>query len=140
MKIIEFVQRECYMFIHYTILWCMSQVNFGLFRGDKPLLVVADPRPGSGDMREAMRELNTRMPRKVRLNLITNLHWRYYGRMGFIVALCLIIKKFNTHIFVVVAIFVFVLLDVYAVISIFFLHRSSIRGSICVFLVFPMSF
>lgn len=43
-----------------------SQVNFGLFQGEKPLLVVADPSPGSTAMRETMYELNTRMPRKVR--------------------------------------------------------------------------
>lgn len=42
-----------------------SQVNFGLYRGTKPLLVVADPIPGSTELREAMQELNTRMPRKV---------------------------------------------------------------------------
>lgn len=41
------------------------QVNFGLFQGTKPLLVVADPNPGSGEMKQAMYELNTRMPRKV---------------------------------------------------------------------------
>ncbi|CAN0521978.1 unnamed protein product, partial [Laminaria digitata] len=42
------------------------QVNYGLFQGTKPLLVVAEPSPGSGEMRQAMYELNTRMPRKVR--------------------------------------------------------------------------
>lgn len=41
------------------------QVNFGLYRGIKPLLVIADPREGSSEMREAMQQLNTRMPRKV---------------------------------------------------------------------------
>ncbi|CAM9598700.1 unnamed protein product [Scytosiphon promiscuus] len=41
------------------------KVNFGLFQGTKPLLVVADPNPGSGEMKQAMYELNTRMPRKL---------------------------------------------------------------------------
>ncbi|CAB1097990.1 unnamed protein product [Ectocarpus sp. CCAP 1310/34] len=40
-------------------------VNFGLFQGTKPLLVVAEPKPGSGAMKQAMYELNTRMPRKL---------------------------------------------------------------------------
>lgn len=40
-------------------------VNYGLFQGTKPLLVVAEPSPGSGEMRQAMYELNTRMPRKM---------------------------------------------------------------------------
>ena len=43
-----------------------QQVNYGLFQGTKPLLVVAEPSPESGEMRQAMYELNTRMPRKVR--------------------------------------------------------------------------
>ncbi|CBN77032.1 expressed unknown protein [Ectocarpus siliculosus] len=41
-----------------------NKVNFGLFQGTKPLLVVAEPKPGSGAMKQAMYELNTRMPRK----------------------------------------------------------------------------
>lgn len=41
-------------------------MNFGLFQGTKPLLVVVEPNPGSGEMKQAMYELNTRMPRKVR--------------------------------------------------------------------------
>ncbi|CAM9244958.1 unnamed protein product [Pylaiella littoralis] len=42
-----------------------EKVNFGLFRGTKPLLVVAEPNPGSGEMKQALYELNTRMPRKL---------------------------------------------------------------------------
>lgn len=48
------------------LLFAAAQVNFGLFQGTKPLLVVAEPNPGSGEMKQAMYELNTRMPRKVR--------------------------------------------------------------------------
>ncbi|CAM9600696.1 unnamed protein product, partial [Hapterophycus canaliculatus] len=40
-------------------------VNFGLFQGTKPLLVVVDPNPGSGEMKQALYELNMRMPRKL---------------------------------------------------------------------------
>eukprot|EP00903_Cladosiphon_okamuranus_P015397 g14221.t1 len=42
-----------------------AKVNFGLFQGTKPLLVVVEPNPGSGEMKRAMNELNTRMPRKL---------------------------------------------------------------------------
>ncbi|CAM9861433.1 unnamed protein product, partial [Choristocarpus tenellus] len=41
-----------------------TKMDFGLFRGTKPLLVVADPNKDSADIKVAMEELNMRMPRK----------------------------------------------------------------------------